>query len=186
MSEAEGRTSAVRMSEKETLFVLATFYDSLDAALVDYEAVKAVYHDAGIGHDFDASVIARDGDGGTHVIMKHEESTRHGLKWGLAVGALTAVFPAIGLVGGAAVGSAIGAAAGHIKGGIPDSHLKQLGEALERGHAGLVVVYTAKMKEGIVAALDDSEDTGERVYLALDMDRGEFDRQSGADPAPAV
>lgn len=183
MPVADGWTCAVRMSEKETLFVLATSYDSVDAALVDYEAVKRVYHETGVGHDFDASVIARDGDGGTHVIMKHEESTRHGLKWGLAVGALTAVFPAVGLVGGAAVGSAIGAAAGHIKGGIPDSHLKQLGEAIERGHAGLVVVYTAKMKEDVVTVLNDSEDA---VYFALDLDPGELDRQSGADPAPAV
>ena len=171
------------MTDKDTLFVLATFYDSLDAALVDYDAVKRVYHDAGEGHDFDASVIARDGDGGTHVIFKHEEPTRHGLKWGLAVGALTAVFPAIGLIGGAAAGGAIGAAAGHVRGGIPDSHLKQLGEALERGHAGLVVVYTAKMKDDVVTVLKASEDA---VFFALDMDRDEFDRQSGIDPAPAV
>lgn len=169
--------SAVGMTEKDPLCVLAAFYDSLDPALDDYEAVKRVYHEAGMGHEFDASVVARDGDGGTHVIFKHEEPTRHGLKWGIAVGALTAVFPAIGLVGGAAAGGALGAAVGHVRGGISDSHLKQLAEALGRGQAGLVVVYTAKMKEQIVAALHNGDDA---VSLALDLDRAEFDRRNAA------
>jgi uncharacterized membrane protein len=170
------------MTEKEMLYVLATSYDSVDAALADYEEVKRVYHEDGVGHDFDASVVAQDGDGGTHVIAKHEESTRHGLKWGLAVGALTAVFPAIGLIGGAAAGSAIGAAFGHVGGGISDKQLKELAETLNRGQAGLVVVYTTKMKEDVVKAIRAGD---EAVFVALDMDRAELNRRLGLDAAPA-
>jgi uncharacterized membrane protein len=171
------------MAENEALFVLAASYDSVDAALADYEQVKRVYRDAGIGHDFDASVVAKDGDGGTHVISKHEESTRHGLKWGLAVGAVTAVLPAIGLIGAAAAGSAIGAAAGHVRGGISNKELKQLAEALGRDHAGLIVVYTAKLKDDVVAAVRDGE---QAVFLTLDLDRSGLERQMGAEAAPVV
>jgi hypothetical protein len=64
--------------------------------------VKELFEREGIGHDFAASVVQRDAQGKGHVISKHEESTRHGLKWGLAVGAACAVLPAVGLIGGLA------------------------------------------------------------------------------------
>jgi uncharacterized membrane protein len=171
------------MTKNEVLFVLAASYDTVDAALDDYEEVKRVYREAGVGHDFDASVVAKDGDGGTHVICKHEESTRHGLKWGLAVGAVTAVFPAVGLLGGAAAGSAIGAAVGHVRGGVSNKELNELADALERQHAGLIVVYRAAMKEEVVAALRAGE---QAVFLTLDLDREQWESCIGADAAPVV
>src|SRR4051794_2516817 len=65
---ASGMSGSSGTNDAGTLYVLAAAYDTLDAALIDYEAVKRAYHDAGEGHDFDASVVACDGDGGTHVI----------------------------------------------------------------------------------------------------------------------
>ena len=47
------------MSKKDALLVLAGSYDSVSDAEVDYEAVKALYYNAGIGHDFDAAVLER-------------------------------------------------------------------------------------------------------------------------------
>jgi uncharacterized membrane protein len=171
------------MTKNELLFVLAASYETVDAALDDYEEVKRVYREAGVGHDFDAAVVAKDDDGGTHVIFKHEESTRHGLKWGLAVGAVTAVFPAVGLLGGAAAGGAIGAAAGHVRGGISNKELNELADALERRRVGLIVVYTAAMKEEVVAVLRAGE---QAVFLTLDLDRAQLESYMGADAAPVV
>ena len=51
------------MSEKDTLIVLAASYDSVSDAEVDYEAVKSLYNNAGVGHDFDAAVLERGDDG---------------------------------------------------------------------------------------------------------------------------
>ena len=169
-------------SDAGTLFVLAAAYDTVDAALIDYEAVKQVFHHAGEGHNFDASVVACDGDGGTHVITKHEESTRHGLKWGLAAGALCAVLPVVGVLGGLAAGGAIGSAVGHVKGGISNGELERLAEPLQRGQAGLVVVYPARLKEEVVATMRAGH---EAVFVALDLDREGLDRQIAADAAPA-
>jgi uncharacterized membrane protein len=166
------------MSEKDTLFVLAASYDDLQAAEADYETVKDIYDVAGIGHDFDATVIQRDADGKSHVIKKHEESTRHGLKWGLAIGAACAVLPAVGLVGGMAAGGAIGAATGHIKGGMSDDNLEQVADTLEKGQAGLIVVYATNMSDQINAALD-----AENRYVSdeLAIDRTKLDKQVAAD-----
>ena len=49
--------------EKDTLYVIAAAYDDVDAAVADYEAVKALYHEVKTSHDFDAAVIAKDDEG---------------------------------------------------------------------------------------------------------------------------
>ncbi len=166
------------MSEKDTLIVLAASYDDVQAAEADYQTVKDMYEAAGIGHDFDATVIQRDPDGKAHVVKKHEESTRHGLKWGLAIGAASAVLPAIGLVGGMAAGAGIGAAAGHIKGGMSDSNLKQVAGTLDKGQAGLIVIYATNMNDQINAAID-----AENKYISDEMsiDQAALDKQIKAE-----
>ena len=81
------------MSEKDTLIVLGASYDSVSDAEVDYEAVKALYANAGVGHEFDAAVLERGDDGKVKVADKHEASTRHGAWKGLAIGAAAAILP---------------------------------------------------------------------------------------------
>ncbi len=147
------------MSAPDTVMVLAASYDDLAAAEADYAAVKALYREVRTSHDFDAAVIARDEDGKIHVAKKHEEPTRHGaahgLGWGLAIGAACAIFPAVGLLGGLAVGggagAAIGAVTGHMKGGMQDHDLKAIGEVLQQGQAGLIVVYATNMADQVAA-----------------------------------
>ena len=141
------------MSEKDTLVVLGASYASVSDAEVDYEAVKALYDNAGVGHDFDAAIVQRGEDGKVKVAKKHEESTRHGAWTGLAIGALAAILPGVGLVAGAAVGAGIGAVTGHIKGGMSNDDLKQLGTVLENGEAGLIVIYATNMADQVAASI---------------------------------
>ncbi len=147
------------MSEPDTLLVLAASYDDVAEAEADYEAVKALYHEIKTSHEFDAAVVARTEDGKLEVVKKHEQPTRHGaahgLGWGLAIGAVCAILPGIGLLGGLVVGgaggAAIGAVTGHIKGGMDNSDLKGLGEVLDQGQAGLIVVYATNMADQVAA-----------------------------------
>lgn len=147
------------MADPDTLFVLAASYDDLGDAEADYEAIKALYYEIETSHDFDAAIVARDDEGKISVVKKHEEPTRHGavhgLGWGLAVGAACAILPAVGLLGGLAVGggagAAIGAVTGHMKGGLEDDDLKELGTVLEHGQAGLIVVYATNMADQVAA-----------------------------------
>ena len=139
------------MSEKDMLIVLGASYDSVADAEVDYEAVKALYEVAGVGHDFDAAVVQRGEDGKVKIADKHEASTRHGAWTGLAIGALAAVLPGIGLGVGAAVGAGIGAVTGHFKGGLSNDDLKELGTVLENGEAGLIVIYATNMADQVAA-----------------------------------
>jgi uncharacterized membrane protein len=141
------------MSDNDMLIVLAASYDSVADAEVDYEAVKALYYNAGVGHDFDAAVLERGADGKVKVAEKHEQSTRHGAWKGLAIGALAAILPGIGLGVGAAVGAGIGAITGHIKGGMNDKDLKELGTVLDKGQAGLIVLYATNMADQVAASI---------------------------------
>ncbi len=143
--------------EKDALFVIAASYDDVDDAVADYEAVKALYQEVKTSHDFDASVIAKGEDGKVKVVKKHEQPTRHGaavgLGWGLAVGVAAALFPpvGIGIAAAGAGGAAIGAVAGHATGGMSRDDLKDLGETLDEGQAGLVVVYETNLADQVAA-----------------------------------
>ncbi|MDF2091123.1 DUF1269 domain-containing protein [Knoellia sp. 3-2P3] len=143
--------------EKDTLYVIAGAYDDVDSAVADYEAVKALYREVKTSHDFDAAVVAKDEDGKVRIVKKHEQPTRHGaavgLGWGLAVGVTAALFPpvGIGLATAGAGGAAIGAVAGHASDGMSRGDLKELGETLDEGEAGLIVVYETNLADQVAA-----------------------------------
>ena len=162
------------MSEKDTLIVLAASYDSVSAAEVDYEAVKAMYANAGVGHDFDAAVLERGADGKVKVADKHEASTRHSAWKGLAIGAVAAILPGIGLGVGMAVGAGIGAVSGHIKGGMSNDDLKQLGTVLDKGQAGLIVIYATNMADQIAASIKAEN---RHISQAIDANADELAKQ---------
>ena len=145
--------------DKDTLFVIAAAYDTVDAAVADYEAVKELYKAIKTSHDFDASVVSKDDRGKVHIVKKHEQPTRHGaavgLGWGLAVGVASVLFPpaGIGLAAAGAGGATIGAVAGHVSGGMSRGDLKELGDTLDAGQAGLIVVYEYNLAEQVAACI---------------------------------
>ena len=153
------------MSDNDMLIVLAASYDSVADAEVDYEAVKALYYNAGVGHDFDAAVVERGADGKVKVAKKHEQPARHGAMKGLAIGALTAILPGVGLGVAAAAGAGIGAVAGHLKGGMSNDNLKQLGATLNQGQAGLIVLYATNMADQVAASIK-----AENRYVSDEID----------------
>ena len=108
-------------------------------------------------HDFDASVVAKDEDGKVRIVKKHEQPTRHGaavgLGWGLAVGVAAVLFPpvGIGIATAGAAGAAIGGVAGHASGGMSRGDLKELGDTLDAGQAGLIVVYETNLADQVAA-----------------------------------
>jgi uncharacterized membrane protein len=151
----------------DTLYVLAASYDRVEDAIAEYEAIEAAYHHVGTSHDFDATVIAKDAAGKVEIVRRHEEQKRHGasvgLGWGLAIGAVAALFPAVGIIGalaaGGGAGAALGAVVGHASGGMTRSDLMALGEVLDRGDAGLVVVYASHMADRVTTSVNAATHT---------------------------
>ena len=146
----------------DTLVVLADQYNNESDALADYDAVRKLYTDAGIIDTYDAAVLTRKPNGKVELVKRTEEPARQGaargLVVGLAVGAVIALFPAAGiglaagLLGGGAVGASAGAVAGHVVGGMKRSDLKDIGELLDNGTSGLVVVAATDVAAKVDAA----------------------------------
>jgi uncharacterized membrane protein len=142
---------------RDTLYVLAASYDRVEAALAEYEAIEVAWRHVSSSHDFDATVVAKDETGKVQIVRRHDEPTRHGsatgLGWGLAAGAVATLFPAVGILGalaaGGGAGAALGAVAGHASGALSRDDLKALGEVLDQGDAGLVVVYPPELADRV-------------------------------------
>jgi uncharacterized membrane protein len=141
----------------DTFIIFAANYDALGAAEADYHAVREFYAASGLIDTYDAAVITRDTDGKVRIVVKHEQPTRtgawRGLGIGLAGGALVALFPAVGigaglLLGGVS-GAGIGALAGHVTAGLRRADLKDLGELLDEGQSGLVVVAASDLEKHV-------------------------------------
>ncbi len=147
----------------DTYVVLANQYEKEQDALADYDAVRKLYTDLGIIDTYDAAVLTRKPDGNVEIVKRVEEPTRHGaaagLLVGLAVGAIVALFPAAGIglaagmLGGGAIGTTVGAIAGHVSRGMKRSDLKELGDLLDNGKSGLVVVAAADVADKVSAAI---------------------------------
>src|SRR3954453_2131208 len=144
----------------------AGVYDRTDDALADYEAVKDLHTDAGLIDAYDAAVIERRKDGKVKIIKKHETPTRVGGVLGggvgLATGLVIALFPAAAIGGGLLAattggGAVLGAVAGHAAAGMSRKDLKEAGEALDKGTAGLVVVGVSDMESKIEHAMKKAQ-----------------------------
>jgi hypothetical protein len=91
-------------------------------------------------------------------------------------------FAAVGgglLAGTTAGGAILGAVAGHAAAGMSRHDLKELGEQLDTGQAGLVVVAIADMGAKVEAAMKRAEKLEQRE-LKADAEAIERDAQEGA------
>lgn len=150
----------------DTYFAFIGAYSDVDDALADYDAVKSLHTEAGLIDAYDAAVVERKDDGKVKIVKKHETPTRVGGVLGggvgLATGLVIALFPAaaIGtglLVGTTAGGAILGAVAGHAAAGMSRKDLKEAGEGLDEGTAGLVVVGISDMEAKIEHAMKKAQ-----------------------------
>jgi uncharacterized membrane protein len=150
----------------DTFFAFIGAYSDVKDAESDYDAVKDLHTEAGLIDAYDAAVIERKDNGKVKIVKKHETPTRvggvAGGGIGLATGLVIALFPAAaigtGLLAATTAGGAVlGAAAGHAAGGMSRSDLKDLGESLDEGTAGLVVVGVSDMEAKIERAMKKAE-----------------------------
>ena len=159
----------------DTLLVYSGVYADVDDALADYESVKELHVKQNLIDAYDAAVVERRADGKVKIVKKHETPTRVGGVLGggvgLATGLVIVLFPAAAIGGGLLLGTTAGGAilgsiAGHAAAGMSRSDLKELGEALDEGQAGLVVVAVADMESKVKDAMKRAEKVHEKQIKA--------------------
>ena len=152
------------------VFLYAAVYDDLADADADYDGVLEL-HAAGLVGTFDAAVIDKE-DGKVHV-HKTEKPTQHGAWTGIGVGAVVGILFPPAIIGSAIVGGVTGGVIGHLWRGMSRSDLKELGEALDDGDAGLIVIGESKVEEQIEKAVKRAKKTIEKQ---IDADAEELKR----------
>ena len=167
----------------DTFMVIAGVYRDVESAEADYELVQELHRTERLMDAYDAAVIHRREDGKVKITKKHETPTRVGGVLGggagLATGLVVALFPFAAIGGGlllatTAGGAALGALAGHAAAGMSREDLKQLGESLDAGEAGLVVVGVSDMEARIEQAMRRAEKL-EKKELKADTEALERD-----------
>ncbi len=138
----------------DTFIAFVGVYDNVSDADADYELVKDLHTKANLIDAYDAAVIERRADGKVKITKKHETPTRVGgvlgAGIGLATGLVVVLFPFAAVGGGLIAattggGAVLGALAGHAAAGMSRHDLKELGESLDAGQAGLIVVGVSDM-----------------------------------------
>jgi uncharacterized membrane protein len=170
----------------DTLIVYAGVYANVADAEADYDLVKELHTKENLIDAYDAAVVERRDDGKVKIVKKHETPTRVGGVLGggigLATGVVVVLFPFAAVGGGllaatTAGGAILGAVAGHAAAGMSRSDLKELGESLDAGEAGLVVVAVSDMGAKVEAEMKRAEKIEKKELKA---DTAEIERDAAA------
>ncbi|MBV9206142.1 MAG: DUF1269 domain-containing protein [Actinobacteria bacterium] len=163
----------------DTFIAFVGVYDNVGDADADYQLVKDLHTKEGLIDAYDAAVVERRADGKVKISKKHETPTRVGGVLGggvgLATGLVVALFPFAAIGGGLLAittggGAIIGALAGHAAAGMSRHDLKELGEHLDAGQAGLVVVGVSDMGAKIERSMKKARKVEARELKADNAD----------------
>ncbi len=159
----------------DTFMAYVGVYSNVEDAEADYRAIHDLHTKADLIDAYDAAVIERKDNGKVKIVKKHETPTRMGAvgggSVGLATGLVIALFPAAAIGGGLLAattggGAALGALAGHAAAGMSRKDLKELGENLDAGQAGLIVVGVSDMGAKIEAEMAKADKVEEKQIQA--------------------
>ena len=170
----------------DTFIAYVGVYDDVSDADADYQLVKDLHTKENLIDSYDAAVIERRADGKVKITKKHETPTRVGGVLGggvgLATGLVVVLFPFAAIGGGlllatTAGGAVLGSVAGHAAAGMSRHDLKELGEHLDTGQAGLVVVGMSDMGAKIERSMKKAQKV-EAKQLKADNAEIEADAKS--------
>ena len=178
----------------DTFMAYVGVYNSVSDADADYELVKDLHTKEGVIDAYDAAVVERRADGKVKITRKHETPTRVGGVLGggvgLATGLVVALFPFAAIGGGLLAvatggGAVLGAVAGHAAAGMSRRDLKELGEHLDAGQAGLVVVAVSDMGAKVERAMKKAKKVEARQLKADTADIEADARSASGGTSPA-
>jgi uncharacterized membrane protein len=156
----------------EPVFLYLAVYDSEDDARLDYDALLEL-HAAGVVGSYDAALVTKDAEGKVHV-HKREKPTQHGAWTGVGVGAVVGILFPPSIIASAVVAGTAGGVIGHLWGGMSRSDVKELGELLDSGEAGLIVIGRSQLEKTLERELKRAN---RRVEKQLDVESKELEKE---------
>ena len=159
------------MAKADSTFIYVATYPDEMTAQDDYRVVKDL-HSGGLVGAYDAAVVTKDLKGKVHE-NKDETATRHGAWWGVAAGAAVGVLFPPSILASAAAGGVIGGVSGHLAKGMSRSRAKELGDFIDPGQAGLLIVGETKIQAAVQKAVTRAE---KRIAHELNVDPKDVDK----------
>lgn len=123
----------------DTFMLIASSYDDEADAVADFDAVRAAYLELGLIDTYDAAVVSKHADGDVKIVKHVEEPTRHRGAAGL----------------------------GHVARGISQTDLKDLGELLDDGQSGLVVIAASDVEGRVTDATSRAKRQAKKQLQAV-------------------
>ena len=168
------------MSNKPATVAVATYADKAHADL-DYDAVRGAKSDGQLDH-IAIAVVTKQADGGLK-IDRHDSTAKH-LAWGGGIlgAAATVAFAPLGivflgpLVANTAVYAGAGGLVGHFWKNLPKDDVRKLGDTLDAGQYGILIValnpqgtdvgalLTNAQTKHVVDGVDDSDGAIEAAF----------------------
>lgn len=135
------------MAEADGIVIYVAAYNSVEDAQADFDAIKAIKAASFIGK-YESALFEKKEDGDVKIL--NTDATERA--WGARVGAVTGavvglIFPP-SIVGMAAAGAGVGAVAGNFMRGIKRKDIMAMGEMLDEGQAGVILVGETTIEEG--------------------------------------
>ena len=130
------------MADDNPLVVFAGSYGSETDAQADFDTIKDAHHEGLIGK-YQSALFTKEADGKVKVLDTDSTTRSKGAKWGTLTGAVVGVLFPPSILVGAAVGAGAGALTGNLVKGWGHKDIKELGEALDAGQSGVVLVAEA-------------------------------------------
>ena len=156
----------------DNLYIYAAAYENEDEARDDLTALRAAAL-VGVVGEYDTALLTKKKNGKVSVEKHGTETGKLGWAGALAGGVLGLLFPPT-ILAGAAVGGAVGAITGKLWGGMSRSDLKDLGEVLDVGEWGLVVVAEGTLDEFIEKSWKRAK---KRIQKEVKADRKELKKE---------
>ena len=137
------------MAEKGNVILYLGAYGDRAAAVADFDAIRALHAEKKLG-DFEAAVFLKEEGGKVRILDTTATERSFGAKAGAATGAVIGLIFPPALIGTALAGAGVGALAGHFMRGLKRDDIKTMGEMLDAGEAGVVLIGYSE--------LDDADD----------------------------
>jgi uncharacterized membrane protein len=140
------------MAEADGIMVFVAVYSNVEDAKEDFESLKLLHKEKFVG-DYESALFEKREDGKVKILNTDATERTWGAKVGTVTGAVIGlIFPPT-IVGMAVAGAGVGAVAGNFMKGMKRKDIAAMGEMLDEGQAGVVLVGETTIAEGVERAM---------------------------------
>jgi len=122
-------------------------YANVDDAKEDFAGIKAAHSDMWIG-PYDGALFTKEEGGKVKILDRDSAMTGAAATIGALTGGFIGLIFPPSILGGAAVAGAAAGVAGHLFGGFKRKDIAEMGEMLDEGDAGIVMIGVATPEMG--------------------------------------